>query len=282
MLFDTLGLYMKAKKNTHPETHNIQESLAERLNENPFMQWITENPKIFLYAGLLILAFLSIAFRFSSGSWFKSESDYYKAKIDFAALNRTAASNKDPNIADEALASLKAIIGKHPELKAKYNLQIAQILIAQGNFDKSNEFLTSSNSKGKYTEPSLTFYEDYSQATLFIDQGKDQEALKKALSLKESLLNQTIEAQKSDTPKTFGDTLFAYNLLRIAILQQKLGYKKEELNTWKEWISYSSLDKSNQTKLFNPQAFKEIITQLEEKNISLAAYIKAREEKLSS
>lgn len=268
---------MKVKKDTHPEPHEFQPDLADRLSQSAFVQWITDNPKILLYAGIALLALFVIGFRWTTGSWFKAESDYYRAESDYVALLTLPTDEKSPENMTKILNNLEGMIKKHPELHAKYDEQVAQILIAQGKFQEAVPFVTK-NSYATPEDESLSFYKQFSDATLSLEKDQPKVALRQALELKQKMLDEAVAAHANDIPRKFGDALFAYNLLRIATIQEKLGDKEGERSAWQEWKKYSALD----SVLINPQVFQQLNNQLLENNLSLTAYIKLREEKLSS
>src|ERR1700733_2141017 len=270
---------MKVEKKSHIEIQELDEDLAERISRNSLVQWVTENPKFFLYLCLALLVLFLIIIRWTTGNWFKTESDYIKAESDFASLKQLPIEDKTGTQA-RILSSLKEIINVHPELHSKYDAEIAQILIARGKPSEDVIFVTNSFEHSPNLESSsLNFYKEFSKTTLLIEEGQYEKALQRALALKQDLINKAQETQETGT--RFRNGLFAYNLLRIAFLRQQLN-DAEELATWQEWKQYANGKKIEQSNLIDAQVFRDIATQFEENDISLREYIQFREGKLSS
>jgi hypothetical protein len=94
-------------------------------------------------------------------------------------------------------------------------------------------------------------------------------------------MNDEIVSVPQTTDRSFGDELFALNLLRIAILQQQLGDRPGELQTWREWKRYAGLEKGDSNSLkVSPVAFRYAIQQLAIGSVSLPDYIAHREKEL--
>lgn len=269
---------MKVKKKSDLEVQ-LSEDLVARISQNSFVQWFVENPKFLLYACLTLLVIFFLMIRWSAGNWFKTESDYIRAEIDFSSLKQLPMED-NAGAQTKILTNLKEIIRSHPELHSRYDAEIAQILIARGNSAEAAHFLKNFFEDSQNSESFLKFYKEFSKITVLIDEEKFEIALQKALALKQDLINQAQEINEKKIG--FNDGLFAYNLLRIAFLQQQLKDDNGELNTWKEWKLYATGKITEQSDLFDAQVFRDIATQFEENDISLQDYIKFREEKLSS
>lgn len=149
-----------------------------------------------------------------------------------------------------------------PALKEKYEAAIAQKLI---NTNKLDEALVMANRSLSRVKAEVPFHATYAETTLLIEQGHFQEALEKAVALKEAMGNSFIEEHKG------GSILFAHNLLRIACLQQELKNRPGEKAAWEELEAL--LKKENKTVQIFLQSFSD-------KQVSLPAYIAERKKSL--
>lgn len=234
--------------------------------ENPALHWLTQNGKILLYALLALAIAGVIAYRLFSSHQAQQEADYWSAEKDLRQLTAPITADSDKGEDQAALARLNAAVNSHPQLQTKYDAPIAQALLNQGDLDQALPY--AKRALARTEAENQPFYSDYAQTTLLIAQNQHQEALEHATALQAKMREQ--QAQESDK-RQFGDTLFALNLLRIGMLQQKLGLAKEELNTWQEW-----------KKLAQTATFELPNTLFKEGNVSLVDYINAREIQLTA
>lgn len=77
------------------------------------------------------------------------------------------------------------------------------------------------------------FHASFAEATLLIEQKQFQKALELSVSLKEQM-DKAKEKPWKEKRLIGGSTVFAANLLRIAILQKQLGNEPGELSAWEE------------------------------------------------
>lgn len=265
---------MSKAKTTEKSTEISLEksSFLDYFDEGSLGDWLSEHGKNILYglAGLLGIIFLIYAL--SSGQTSKAEQEYIQAANDFAYFSR-AYDSQNQVAATDALARLKALISKHPELHATYDGAVAQILLNRGQTEEALPYANSTLARVKSNN--LPFYTDYAQNTLLISQKSYKQALENTLALQQKM------KEAMATPpaeRTFGDELFALNLLRIAMLQQEQGDKTTELQTWQEWKQYAGLNGNRSTDLnINQQAFRTVIQQLAIGSFSLPDYISHRE-----
>lgn len=241
------------KKNSAIE---ITQNLSS-MEENIFLSKLLEYGRVLLYVllGLIIAGIL--IYRFSSTRQEQQEADYWAAEKEFRALAGAE------NLNEEALAKLSAIIERHPALHEKYDALLAQILLDHGKISEALPFATKAIDRTQ--QENLPFYSDFANTTLLITEKQYETALKNSILLKEKMQSQNLKREE----RQYGDTLFALNFLRIALLQQQLGLKKEELNTWQEW-----------KKLANTSGFEQQKVLFSEGRISLIDYIASREEAL--
>ena len=172
------------------------------------------------------------------------------------------------------LRQLQESLKKHPELQAQYDPCIAQFFLAMTAPEQGTPLIERTLKRTQ--QP---YYSVYGRTSLKISQKKYQEALEDSLALKE----------KIEENRPFGATsnqhslLFAFNLLRIALLHQQLGHTKQELETWQQiehyggWKQGESLNKSIENK-----GFKELLNHFTVGQTTLVDYIIKREKELEN
>jgi hypothetical protein len=116
----------------------------------------------------------------------------------------------------------------------------------------------------------VPYYEEFAAITLLIAQKDYATALKKSQELKQDLLKSATSQQE----RTFGDILYAYNLLRIALLEQKAGTAENEQAAWSEWNTYAKA--STNSASIRAAAFYTLDSLFSEGSLSLGSYIKTR------
>jgi len=245
-------------KNNHVNNNSIQKiPLADLLEENQTIHWISTNGRFLLIAFFVIISLFFLAYRVSFGNKIKSEVNFINAENDYQRF----AKENQPVALQENLDKLKNILSAMPELHTKYDGLIAQKLITENEVTASIPFAMRAIDRTK--AENAPFYSDYSLITLLVAEQKLEQALADSLALKHSLLNSENGSH---------ELLFASNLLRIATLQQQLNLKQEELNTWAEWKEAVN----------NHESFQKLLKSLNQEKISLSRYIEAREKLLKS
>lgn len=247
------------------ENHDLSDSIAE----SPLIQWIAHNGRALLWIFLGLLAATFLIHKIFWGSFGGSEQDYYKAEGEYYTFD----SSTDPKAQQEALLSLSSLLKRHPDLQSKYDGPMAQTLINREDFKQALPF--AERTLVRTGQDHLPFYADYAETTLMINDQKYGEALKKALALKGKM----IEAKEDPHATEFGDPLYLFNLLRIAMLQQQLEQKSEELKAWQEF-KQAAIQSSEKSYFVQPEMFEAILKQLQEGRASLFNYIEAREKLL--
>lgn len=217
---------------------NLQQLPLEEMNkpiweDSALVTWLLLYGR-FLAGGILVALVLSLViYRLFSTSNTQTEKDYIEADRVFQTFVQNPKENSDPLASKEALNDLQNIMQRHPELHAKYDGLIAQILVNRNSTDSAIEY--AAMALARTSSESLPFYGEYSKNTLLIGERNYQEALKRSRTL-EQQMNEQIQTKNH----SFGDTLFAFNLLRIALLQQQLHKTEEELNSWIQWEKFVS------------------------------------------
>jgi hypothetical protein len=262
---------MKKNEIRSPDLIEVKPHITEVLNDHPVVQWIVERQKMLLSTIAAIIVGILILSRFFMGAPGQKEANLITTETEFLNLQR-AVLGIDPEISiDDTFAKINQLLTQYPELKSKYDAPLAQAFIT---VKKPNDAQAFAEESLKRTQANnLSLYQDFAQTTLLISQEKFEEALTKAQKLKDTLIQ---EAPNKELK--FGSTLFAYNLMRIALLNQTLVNKTEELNAWREWNEYTQTSKNG----IDSKAFIQITSQLEGGNIRLTDYIAQRERELNS
>lgn len=145
---------------------------------------------------------------------------------------------------------LKKHLKNYSELKQKYQAKVAQILI-----DKNQQLSDIPNDCLARLEKELPFYGEFAKNSLLISKQEYSKALENSLTLKE----------KMESEGKGNQTVYKYNLIRIAFLHQLLNHSTDELLVW------------DQVKQIPKQ-----ILPLKEGTISLDEYILARKNELKA
>jgi hypothetical protein len=263
------------KKNSHDNaqaaSHNGKlDILLEHVDEGYVMQWFSQHAQKVLYtlaAGFILLIALLV---WNARGASKAERDYIEAPREFQSFSA--------NDNNGALDQLNTILSRRPDLRAKYDALIAQQLINRSEIASALPFANSALERvGKDHLPN---YVDYAGISLLVAEEKYTEALEKATALKQQMLNESAKTRLEGKEYSFGSALFAYNLLRIAMLQQQSGQFNEELTAWKEWQSFMKADPSVQQFAIDSRALITIENGINEGNIALKDYIDSRIQQL--
>jgi len=218
-----------------------------------FIQNLSEKKKQFAIGAASMLAGSAILIGyFQSGP---NALSYAKAETAFAAWEASPL--------DEALyQSMKEAMKGVPALEKKYEATIAQTLL---NTDKIDEAVAMAGRPLDRLQGEAPFHTAYAKTSLLIEQGSFQQALEDAVALKEQMGPSYFSENKG------GAVLYAYNLLRIACLQQELKNRPGEKAAWEE------LESLLQTK--TPMA-SALLVNFSEKQLDLTQYIAERKKVL--
>lgn len=232
-----------------------------------------ENYKRFL---ILLIPFfllaLFIIFKFSLYKT-KSEGEFLSAKNAYGQWE------KSKDLEDSNFQTLRGFIKKHPELAVSYENLIVQQILALGKEQKANLFIE--NFIKRHADKPSTYYTQFAKTTLLIEKGELEKAFLEANSLKEAMLSDKNFWESQKTPR-FGSILFAFNLVRVAMLSKNLKKGEEELIAWRELKQYAKWDQESEKSISNldKDAFDVMLNHFTDQNLSLKDYIKHREAKL--
>lgn len=258
----------------HHTTTDFSETpdILERLKEHPIFDWVVNNTRYLPFIFIALIATIAIGFKFSASRAAKAESNYLLAENYFRRLYKAAPGEQGINGKEEALRKLQEITNKHPELQSRYDGLIAQFLLIEGK--EGEAALYAERAINRTKKENLEPYTQFSQATLLMARGQYGEALAMSQKLKKEMLDEMGEEQSL---RDFGNALFAYNLLRIAMLQKELGKAQEELDAWKEWKQYSAESPQNA----EAKSFAFIEQNMQEGSFYLNDYMNRREKILA-
>lgn len=250
-----------------------KQGFLDKLDADSVVDWLAQNGRNVIYILLGLIALFILVYKISSSNTAKSEKDYLQASTDFSTFVR---SNADEASTQEAFTRLTSLMNSHPELHFAYDGAIGQTFLNRGQVAEAKPFIV--NTLKRTQAESLMLYNQFAATTLLISEGQFQKALENAQTLQQTMLSDLNNRKNENKEHSFSEVLFAFNLLRVAMLQQELGNSKEELKAWKEWKGYAGLDKTSaQPIAMNPMAFRVIIQQLAIGNIALPDYIAYRE-----
>lgn len=186
---------------------------------------------------------------------------YAKAEEIFAQWE---ASPEDASLYSE----LRSAIRKNPALRFKYEAVMAQKLLDVKKIDEALEMAHRSLERVKDEAP---FHAEFAYTSLLIAQGSYQEALEKAVALKEQI-GTIFDLNSLSGPHLIGGSvLYAHNLVRIACLQQELKNRPGEKAAWEELENY--------LREATPVADL-ILKSFSEKQLNLTQYIAERKKNL--
>lgn len=232
-------------------------SFEDRWLDNPSLQWIYQNGKTIGYVVLATLLILLLAYRYLATTSAQDEKDFAKAPQALALLN-------DPEKRDAALNELKLLLTKHPEIQPTYDGPIAQTLLNQGLTEEAEPFIQRTLARVAHETPADDLI--FASTSLLISQGNLKEALTQAYDLKNKMLTEAKENKTAD----FGGTLYAFNLIRIALIEKELKHAAEEQKAWGE---LQELTKGNYPIKIAPFEIHRIMTHFDDEGAKLKDFV---------
>lgn len=172
---------------------------------------------------------------------------------------------------EENTLELKKLLKKYPDLSAQYDAFIGQTLLANFSTQEATPFIDRTLSR-----TGQPYFGDYGRTSLKISKGRYEEALQEAVDLKERVIKDKAFWEKSKE----GSVLFAFNLMRIAVLNQQLQRWVEEQKAWQEVKQYGAGKIVSFAEANKSDSFKEIFNHFSAQDTTLLDYIQTREEVL--
>ena len=217
---------MKGNKSQNP---TLEQEMSETL-QNRVSDFVEEYGKQTLIGFTIFLIALVLLYRLSSGTQTQAINEYLAAEQSFQSFN------DNPVLAEDSLFQLEGIMKQYPNLHTKYAAPVAQILFGM---DQTNQALPLAKSSIESTHfEQLPFYRDYSSTTLQIETNLFTAALQSTDKLQEELNSNKELGLTHPEKQTFGPRLYASNLIRTALIHNKLGNTQEELTTWEALSIY--------------------------------------------
>ncbi len=211
-------------KNSIPSSLKTND-FSEDWNNHPAVEWLICNKKILLWAVTTLLALLILAYRLVAQRTLHVENDFFQAQAAFTKFQQEILSSEESPSAIPSLQQLETLMQHYPELKAKYEGSLAQMLLITGQTSQARTF---AEDIFKRTQPDhLQLYQDYSKTSLLISEGQYAEALSQAQQLKQTMEQVGDEATNPN--------LYLLNLIRLAMLYQQLGHAQKELQVWEQF-----------------------------------------------
>jgi len=234
------------------------------------LDWLAGHMNVVLTCGIAVIAVLFGAARFLG--WFRGD-----AQVDFVAAE--VAYHKWEG-GKEALLKLEKIIRRHPELHAKYDGAIAQKLLSSSERGLANSYASAALKRVGSFSP---YYTQFANVSLMIAEGNLADALGEAKGLKKSMESDDSFWERQSHVVRYGSLLYAYNLLRIAMLEKTAGSGEGELLAWKELKQNAGWQGADiVSKTYDPEAYVLIRENFQKQEISLLDYINHREHKITT
>lgn len=236
------------------------EGLGNALLELPAIQWIKDHKKQISYGALLFCLFLVFLYRLFASQTAKAEENYL-------ALAQSAAIVNNPEAPAEkraaALSDLRQLLESSPNLQAKYDGLIAEQLILEKKLDEAAPYINRTFARVK--EEDSPYYIAYSKTSIALADGKKEEALKESYILRDKML-QVAPAERSTQ---FGGVLYAFNQIRIALLEKGFQNKDAEKKAWQE---LQQMNGPNSPVSISKQDFKRVMTHFDNEGAKLELY----------
>ncbi|HSX25498.1 MAG TPA: hypothetical protein VLE89_00650 [Chlamydiales bacterium] len=231
----------------------------EKIEGFPFLQTLFLHRKEILTGTASIIGgFILLIAYFQSGP-----------KANTYALAEIAYAEWEAAPQDESLyQKMKKAIHQVPALEKKYEAGMAQKLL---DVEKTDEALKLAHSSLDRVKEETPFHAAYARNSLLIEQGEYQDALEKAVQLKEQMNHSFDLSRLSGDRLMGGSLLYIHNLLRIACLQQQLQNRPGEKAAWEELEKFL-VAKTPLTDL--------VMGSFSEKQIDLTNYIAERKKHL--
>ncbi len=242
---------MKKLKKQKPPVAKAAHPADSSFGEMHITEFIHKYGSIILYTVLGLASAIALFFYFTRSSEASSLQDYLKADSAYAQF---ASAPSDE--AETALAPLLQLMARRPDLKQLYEAKVAQALI--GKDQTASAGIAIDNSLKRLDTDSLSLYHSYTETTLLIANDDYEAAYNRAKDL-HHLMTESFE-----TPED--EALFAFNLLRLATLQQQLGLHSQQRKSWEQILSYAENDNAVQT----------MLRHIRDGRVTLESYIQSR------
>ncbi|MDX8430871.1 MAG: hypothetical protein SNF33_03585 [Candidatus Algichlamydia australiensis] len=231
-------------------TENQEKMHMDLLSGGGWIYWLMERGKQLLF----LLPLLGI------GLYFMVKSTHAKTgkEADFLAASITI-DEWEKSGEKEKLERLQALMGKHPELKARFEDRIAYRLISLGDYEGAMPFAKESIARSDDLAPE---WADFGRTTLLIGNQEYEKALAETIRLK-GLLDEKASSNFA--------LLQGFTLLRLAALYHELGNSSDELAIWNEFEHAANGQGS-----LSKETFEILKNHFTDRNVDLLDYIRYR------
>lgn len=198
-------------------------SLDDDMGSHPVIEWLAAHKSSLLYGFIGLIVAMLVASRFINWQTLNAEKDYSTAETLFNQFQESENTSQESSIDVADFQKLEALMQRHPELKPKYEGSLAQTFIIHGQIPQAETLAKDIFQRTQRDH--LQLYQDYTQASLVISEGKYTEGLQQAQQLEEKI------------HRLGGNThpiLNLFNLIRLATLYQITHQFEEELIYWNQ------------------------------------------------
>ncbi len=259
-----------AKNNTKTPTSLNQLNFNEELIDHPVFQWLTKHRLTILYAFIAFVALVAITYHFLSRQNSNAEAVYMQATVDFNRFQDAGLAATEPAARNEAFAQLEGYIKEYPPLHEKYDGLIAETLIIEDKPAEAQQYAQLAFNRTQHNDS--PFYIDFAKTSLLMSQKSYASSLAATKVLHDKMQSHLVDVQQNSVQLAFGPTLYVFNLIRLAVLQQQLGNNEEELKVWEKLKQLS-----NEGKLpFDSTQLQDAFALFNEGKATLLTYIENR------
>lgn len=224
--------------------------------DHPIFQKIREHQKPISYILLALFLGVVLLYRMLAGQTSRAEHDYISLSESSAILNNPQASTDKR---EAALNDMIALLNRYPATQAKYDGMIAEQLLIE---NKSSEALPLINrTLNRVTDTASPFVIDYAKTSVLLAEGKEEEGVQAAYLLRQKML---------DEKSPHGGVIYAFNLVRIALLEKQLNHRDLELKAWNE---LKDMANSSHPVKISSQNLQRVMTHLDNEGAQLSSYI---------
>lgn len=209
-------------KQTKPSS--LPTYLEYQWTDHPWVEWVINNKQNVLWIIIGLFAILILSYRILMNRSMNEEGDFFRAQTDFSQFQEAALNSKNQLADSTAFEDLEALMYRYPELHGKYDASLAQTLLIEEQMPKAQAYAQATFRRTQHE--AISHFHDYAAASLLIGEGKYQDALQQSHQLKEKM--------GADSLGTMEETLYFFNLIRLALLSQQLGDGHAEKQLWEE------------------------------------------------
>jgi hypothetical protein len=209
--------------NPSPAHSSKNISLEDDLSSHPLVEWLSMHRTTLSYGFLGLIMALVLASRFINWQTTTAEKDYFQAQTLFNQLESNDGTANGQGSAGADFQKLEDLMQRHSELKPKYEGALAQMLIINGQIPQAD--VLAKDIFQRTQRDHLQLYQDYTQASLAIAQGKYAEGLQSAKALETKLQQLGADQQP---------VLQIFNLVRLALLNQLTQQFDQEFHYWNQ------------------------------------------------